>query len=160
MLPVDATWRLEDVEALLGNDEAAESLTSLTGDAAAEALDDLQEVGGRKPDCDVVVLIIQQALDALEAAESISPLKINNGILLRRRVRRLLFRLSRRSGVLPPSLFVTDVYTTSKVNAVCLGGFADVFEGTLDGKPVALKRLRVTQQSQRRLSLQWVRLTK
>lgn len=57
-------------------------------------------------------------------------------------IRRLIMKLSIRSGLLPNSLLITDVVMSSS-ESVAGGGFADIFRGTYKGRLVALKRLRV-----------------
>ncbi|KAJ7598118.1 hypothetical protein C8J56DRAFT_1020152 [Mycena floridula] len=59
---------------------------------------------------------------------------------------RHLQRLTKRFGILPPSFFVHDVFREG-THAVAGGGFADVYEGILDGSPVCLKVLRFFTRS-------------
>ena len=56
-------------------------------------------------------------------------------------LRRLLTTLSRKSQVLPNALFVEGVSCGDR-NAINGGGYADIYRGELDGRVVALKRLR------------------
>ena len=57
-------------------------------------------------------------------------------------LRRLLVKLSKASGALPPSLLLHGIVCCNR-DSVAGGGFADIFCGAYDEKPVALKRLRV-----------------
>ena len=58
------------------------------------------------------------------------------------RLRRLLLKLSKETGILPTVLFLTDVVPESTENRADWGGYADIYKATLDGQSVALKRLR------------------
>ncbi|KAI0070448.1 kinase-like protein [Panus rudis PR-1116 ss-1] len=57
-------------------------------------------------------------------------------------LRRLLKQLARLSGHVPNKMKVPDIVLQS-FHPILLSGFADIYKGTLDGKPVALKRLRM-----------------
>jgi serine/threonine protein kinase len=59
-----------------------------------------------------------------------------------------MFRLSRSSGQLPPRLNVAGVAVPRMDRAICLGGFADIFLGSLGEQAVAVKRLRVQTTAQ------------
>ncbi len=61
-------------------------------------------------------------------------------------LRRLLIRLSQNSHCLPGSLFLQGVECRDR-EPTGGGSFADIFQATLKGKGVALKRLRVFQVS-------------
>jgi hypothetical protein len=56
--------------------------------------------------------------------------------------RQLLLDLSIQSNVIPSSLFLKRIFP-SKDQAIGIGAHADVFYGTYEDQPVALKRLRV-----------------
>ena len=57
-------------------------------------------------------------------------------------LRILLVKLSKSSTKLPSSLFLNGILCFDR-NSVDGGGFADIFRGTYNEQPVALKRLRV-----------------
>lgn len=63
-------------------------------------------------------------------------------------LRRLLLEISKSSNTFPPSSFCRTICTNR--NAVALGGCADIFKAKLNGRIVALKRLRVFQHSNTR----------
>jgi hypothetical protein len=52
-------------------------------------------------------------------------------------------KISRRTGVLPSSLVLREVKQVDKHPVRC-GGLADIFRGSYDGKPIAVKVIRVT----------------
>jgi hypothetical protein len=56
----------------------------------------------------------------------------------------LLVKLSSESQQFPPSLFIPEVDLGGIRDPEKIGGFADVFRGTLRGQEVAVKRLRVS----------------
>ncbi len=58
-------------------------------------------------------------------------------------LRRLLNKLSKASGAIPPSIFLKNVSCSDR-ETLQIGGYADIFQGTCQGKLVALKRLRVS----------------
>lgn len=60
-------------------------------------------------------------------------------------LRRLLVKLSKASGQLPPSLLLRGVVCSDR-DSVAGGGFADIFRATYNDQPVALKRLRAFQK--------------
>ncbi|TCD66289.1 hypothetical protein EIP91_001580 [Steccherinum ochraceum] len=60
----------------------------------------------------------------------------------RHTLRRLLVQLSRSAGILPSHLFLDGIVCLNR-DTVAGGGFADIFMGSYEGQPVALKRLRV-----------------
>jgi hypothetical protein len=60
----------------------------------------------------------------------------------RRRSTRLLMRLGKHYKQLPRVLYVKNIVCTNKTDPVFGGGYADIFQGTLEGRTVALKRLR------------------
>lgn len=62
----------------------------------------------------------------------------------RRRILRLVVKLSERCGIIPPSLSISGVTDCSK-EPFAGGGFADIFRASYQGKTVALKRLREFQ---------------
>ncbi|KAJ7113128.1 kinase-like domain-containing protein [Mycena epipterygia] len=72
--------------------------------------------------------------------------------------RRLIVRLSEASDQLPSSLFITGV-TEHDEHPTFHGGFGDVFRASYNGKPVALKRIRMFQAStdSKRAHLQFCR---
>ena len=73
------------------------------------------------------------------------------------RAQRLLQKLSGTCGTFPPSLLKNDVKVLHDGDAVGNGGFAEIFRGVLDGKEVAIKRLRIigrTQGEVRKVRLQ------
>jgi hypothetical protein len=136
--------------------EFDETLMSLVGVDAANALDLMQEVCSTYATALSVALSLfsYQVLDNIEAIidESIDFNElIPNLCELRQHVRHLMFKLSRESGQLPPRLNITGVYVQRMDRAVCLGGFADIFLGSLGGQQVAIKRLRVQTTEQQRI---------
>lgn len=58
----------------------------------------------------------------------------------------LLVRVATRSGKLPKPLFVSGVDIGESRDPWAYGGLADIFRATLDGKAVAVKRLRVNER--------------
>ncbi len=68
----------------------------------------------------------------------------------RMQLRYLLVRVSKQTGILPQALFLKGVECENK-EAIGGGGFADIFRATLNGKDVALKRLRSLQIAKRSL---------
>lgn len=61
-------------------------------------------------------------------------------------LRRLLLRLSKEAAIMPSALFLHGVECTgTDAIPVGEGHFSEVFRGSYNGKPVALKRLRVYQ---------------
>jgi hypothetical protein len=67
-----------------------------------------------------------------------------NDQLFRQKARRLIFRLSENSGILPPSLSILVANDCTK-EPVAGGRFADIFRASHEGKSVALKRVREFQ---------------
>ncbi|KAG9221765.1 hypothetical protein CCMSSC00406_0006708 [Pleurotus cornucopiae] len=59
-----------------------------------------------------------------------------------RKTHNLIYRLSKACGIFPSSVMVEDVVNVEPT-AVNGGGYADIFRGSYQGKPVALKRLRI-----------------
>ena len=62
-------------------------------------------------------------------------------------LRRLLSKLSKASGIIPPGLFLNHVFCSDR-ETLQIGGYADIFRGSYRGQPVALKRLRVSMTMQ------------
>jgi serine/threonine protein kinase len=60
----------------------------------------------------------------------------------------MLVKISARSGSLPPSLFVKGVQMGLSPDCVYEGGFADVYRGNHIGVPVAVKRLRRSDEAE------------
>jgi hypothetical protein len=56
-------------------------------------------------------------------------------------VSRALVKLSTTFNYIPPTLFVSGVSLSSR-EPVFGGGFADIFKGVYESKPVAVKRFR------------------
>jgi hypothetical protein len=56
-----------------------------------------------------------------------------------------LIRLSKRSGLFPECLILTDISLGQ--HPITRGGYGDVYKGVLQGKYVAVKALRVYQDS-------------
>jgi hypothetical protein len=54
----------------------------------------------------------------------------------------LIIKLAHRSEQLPPSLFHEDIVLRHDAEYQC-GGFGDVYRGTVDGQPVAIKKPRM-----------------
>ncbi|TDL16987.1 kinase-like protein, partial [Rickenella mellea] len=71
-----------------------------------------------------------------------------NNILLARAIA----RLSKRSGCYPDCLILSNVRRTRE-HPVAGGGFADVWQGISDGRPVALKALRIYAKPSREIAL-------
>ena len=59
-------------------------------------------------------------------------------------IRRLMNKLSVRSGKLPTSLFLKKV-TCLQAEPCNVGAFSDIFVGQYEGQQVALKRVRMFQ---------------
>ncbi|KAF8336181.1 kinase-like domain-containing protein [Amanita rubescens] len=60
---------------------------------------------------------------------------------IKRRARRLMFKIITRIPVIPPSLIVTGVNMPEKRDYIGSGGFGRIFKGELEGAVVALKVL-------------------
>ena len=69
-----------------------------------------------------------------------------------RRARRLIFKLTSTTNVIPNSLYITGVKTEMDFGAVGMGGFASVFRGEYGGRLVALKLLNKVYHRVSRLS--------
>ena len=65
-------------------------------------------------------------------------------------MRRMLLRVSQKLGTIPSPLFVAGVSCVERERPEGMGGFADVFRGSLEGRDVALKRLRISNYLVRR----------
>jgi serine/threonine protein kinase len=59
---------------------------------------------------------------------------------------KVLISLSKRSGLYPECLVLTDVQLTGKF-AVARGGYGDIWRGMFQGKPIAVKVLHVYERS-------------
>ncbi|KAK7055190.1 kinase-like domain-containing protein [Favolaschia claudopus] len=59
-----------------------------------------------------------------------------------RMARSMVRRLSEASGSLPSSLFIPSAVCTRETYPTDGGGFGDIYRAFIDGKPVALKRMR------------------
>lgn len=73
----------------------------------------------------------------------------------------MLLKFSQLTGVIPSSLFVEDVSYTGDGRSSAIrgmGSYADVFLGTLAGKSVALKRLRIGYSAKDKDSLKFFRV--
>jgi hypothetical protein len=64
-------------------------------------------------------------------------------------VLKVLVYIATESNELPSGLFIRGVHIDSQCPAGC-GAFADVFRGTLDGQPIAIKRLRINENGKAR----------
>ncbi|TFK48858.1 hypothetical protein OE88DRAFT_1737617 [Heliocybe sulcata] len=64
----------------------------------------------------------------------------------RKGLHRLLMRLAKETKSLPESLFVRDVERSSNRAMVGGGGYADIYQGSVQGKVVALKHFRVFEE--------------
>jgi hypothetical protein len=53
-------------------------------------------------------------------------------------------------GCLPPSLYVSGIFLQEPRFPHKLGGFSDVYRGTLDGRDVAVKRIRIHASGRQR----------
>ncbi|KAL4248641.1 EKC/KEOPS complex subunit BUD32 [Abortiporus biennis] len=103
----------------LQSDANRNEIISLKGEAALEFLDDLQEI------LDTEYIWTEQPLL----------------VPIRTRLSNIVLQLAISSGQLPTHIFVTDVQnleTESKGN----GGFADIWSAKLQGRDVALKKVR------------------
>ncbi|KAK7055202.1 kinase-like domain-containing protein [Favolaschia claudopus] len=76
-----------------------------------------------------------------------------------RRARRMVRRISEAFESLPSSLFIPNAVRTREIHPTCGGGFGDIYRATVDGKPVALKRMRQFLQGSdlRRIHLKFCR---
>lgn len=61
-------------------------------------------------------------------------------------VESILYNVARKRGILPSSYYISDVL---RIGAHPVGGgsFSDVYKGEIQGKPVALKVLRIFQNT-------------
>lgn len=130
----------EEIHNVLGVVLLTPELTSraleLRDSEAETLLDLLQSV---RSDCDQTGLIVVHA----------SPQMLDKGFLFNildtetiRKTHNLIYRLSKACGIFPASLMVEDVANVEPT-AVNGGGYADIFRGSYQRKPVALKRLRI-----------------
>ncbi|TCD69532.1 hypothetical protein EIP91_007155 [Steccherinum ochraceum] len=116
--------RLDDVwDALFKNDTA--ELLSLSGERAQYALDVMWQL-----------LELDRPLIQAHSEPSASV-----QLAARRRLRRLILKLSISSNKLPSALLLSGVQC-SETSSRGVGGFADVFYGTFAKSTVAIKRLR------------------
>jgi hypothetical protein len=81
-----------------------------------------------------------------EESESEPPSPSRNNANALRSARQMLLELSVRSNVTPSSLFLKRIFPSTD-KAIGYGAHADVFPGTYEDQPVALKRLRVFLQT-------------
>lgn len=58
-----------------------------------------------------------------------------------------MIQLAATSGKLPQSIYIRGVTLDYGIDPVAHGGFADIFLGSYDGKKVALKTARATEQA-------------
>ncbi|KAJ3475947.1 hypothetical protein NLI96_g11493 [Meripilus lineatus] len=58
-------------------------------------------------------------------------------------LRRLLIKLSKTAEIIPSGLFLDHVLCDDR-ETLQIGGYADIFRGTVHGRAIALKRLRVS----------------
>ena len=93
--------------------------------------------------------LLDEQPESVRGAESGRPLKPST-------LRRLTLKLVVNHGLLPRSFYLKGVKCTSQESQGA-GFFADIYLGDWKGRPVALKRLRVTQSSQQDRSLRMVR---
>jgi hypothetical protein len=119
---------------------------ALSNPDAQSLLDCLQKVcKAPLTDTSLIGLILFQHLDDTRVyylVHSQTPAPQRSEAESRRRIIRLLIRLSKRYGVLPSNLYVENVVCRDKIDPVCHGGFADIFLGEMGGTKVAVKRLR------------------
>jgi hypothetical protein len=58
---------------------------------------------------------------------------------IKRKARKLMFKLVSKTNILPRALFITDIKKDPQ--AIAIGGFGRVFKGTYRGQVVGLKML-------------------
>ena len=83
-------------------------------------------------------LIVPQILDSLDRTD-----------LLFRRCLRVFQKICGVWGILPPTYEVFDELSVTTTLPVAFGGFCDVYKGTLSGKNVGIKRLRISATGDR-----------
>ena len=60
---------------------------------------------------------------------------------LQRYAQQLLIDLSKACGDVPVELYIGGTIEGISLDRIHFGGFADIYRGTLSGRPVAIKRL-------------------
>lgn len=123
---------------------AKENLISLRGDAAENALHVMSQVCTHHDGSFKTRWPFQQLLDQDENTDTYK----HQGHL---KIRRLFSKLSKASGVIPSGLFLNGVSCSDR-EALQIGGYADIFQGSYRKKLVALKRLRVSMTLQQNRS--------
>ncbi|TDL23532.1 kinase-like protein [Rickenella mellea] len=86
--------------------------------------------------------LITLNLDELHEIMNVVQMFVDERCIFRTQFERFLKKVVRTRDILPPYLFIPGVQKIG-TNAVGGGGFADVWRGELEGKPVALKVLRI-----------------
>lgn len=109
----------------------------------------LLEENGRLDNQQVLNLRDKKATAVLNVVQNWLDTQSNNA--LRRIGIRLLVKLATASQKWPTSLLIAGIRTNELRDPIKMGGFADVFLGHHKGKRVAIKRLRITSESDRTL---------
>ncbi|KAJ7758020.1 kinase-like domain-containing protein [Mycena metata] len=116
-------------EALRADEEqlTARIMTTLESQAAREALFELEGLSAQ-----TVIDVLQDILEKGHLLDKRSHTK----------ARRFMIKLSASFDKLPSGLFISGV-TAKDDHPLFTGGFADIFQGSVAGKKIALKRIRI-----------------
>lgn len=109
-------------------------LLSLRGKSAENALRLIFEVSSERS-FEVINLTSHQMLDISNSSPKYRAKRFD--------LRRLLIKLSKTAEIIPSGLFLDHVLCDDR-ETLQIGGYADIFRGTVHGRAIALKRLRVS----------------
>ena len=117
---------------LLYEEEYQKCLPGLQGDDLVWLVEYLNEVRRRFPPPSLAPLRLSQVLDDLDSS----------GPAFRKCLRELR-RICGAKGILPASYTLSSDLLSIGSDPFASGGYGDVYEGTLDGSRVCIKRIRV-----------------
>jgi hypothetical protein len=141
----------EVLTALLEVRESDETLQAKREDDAAGMLDSMQAVRATSIHATACRLLSGRVnLQLLDVTDHTSP--------SRRTIIYVMIKLAAASRKFPSSIYVRDIDVGQVRDPARLGGYADIFEASHRGRPVALKRLRAL--TTRESDLHKVRQTK